>query len=430
MWLIDRDTHGQDKSRIPLPAVLRQALVRWYVGEGTHHDEAAGITLVQNARIGHKWIACDCLGAEKAPPILTPAFLSEAETYYLRRLTSTKRPEHRADCPFFRDQVTNRISEVRSPNAVTDPPAGFFEVLKPAPEKLAQQPESDSIDDRTRSGSVPRLARLLWRLMDTSGVNVIAPLSAGEEWSIRANFSAIGYSAAKIEIAPGLELARAFWTHPRPLQANAVYATLRRLAPEWPLGHAPQGFVLLYAPSFKGQEIYVPGGEPVAIANRVQSPSMRGNKTAGPYLTLIVAGEYPEAHGYAPLRAYAQPIFNGRLFVPVDSELERQALREILAVQRELHSRRVDLAIRKPLFDTMTRDGPCRPDFMLEARSRITGEIGNLVVEVMGLDDEAYHSSKAVTHPRMRHLGALLTISADEVTSGIGREKLMAALNL
>lgn len=184
MWLIHRDTDGNSRDRIPLPVPLREALVRWYVGEGSFHDEQAGVTLVQNARIGQRWIACDCLGHDKAPPILTPAYLSEAETYYLRRLTSTKRPEHRAECPFFRDQATNRITEVRSQNTPTDPPSGFFEVLRPAPEKLSQRPDDDSLDDRTRNASTPRLARLLWRLLDNAGCNRIAPLSLGYEWSI------------------------------------------------------------------------------------------------------------------------------------------------------------------------------------------------------------------------------------------------------
>ena len=128
MWLVPRDTNGKSSNRIPLPPDLRAALIRWYVGKGTVHDEQAGITLVQQARIGHKWIACDCLGADKAPAILTPAFLSEAETYYLRRLTSSKRPEHLPDCPFFRDQVTIRISEIRSRSTPLEPPSGFFEV--------------------------------------------------------------------------------------------------------------------------------------------------------------------------------------------------------------------------------------------------------------------------------------------------------------
>src|SRR3546814_2633330 len=76
--------------------------------------------LVQQARIAERWIACDCLADGEAPPILTPAFLSEADTYYLRRLTSPKRPEHRTDCPFFREQATNRLSEVRTQDSPAD----------------------------------------------------------------------------------------------------------------------------------------------------------------------------------------------------------------------------------------------------------------------------------------------------------------------
>ena len=35
------------------------------------------------------------------------------------------------------------------------------------------------------------------------------------------------------------------------------------------------------------------------------------------------------------------------------------------------------------MFDTLTPIGPCRPDFLLEARSRSTGEIRQIVVEAM-----------------------------------------------
>src|SRR3546814_9943121 len=104
MWLIPLRTNGLGSGRIPLPQPVRDALVRWYAGKGSRHDKEAGIMLVQQARIGEKWIACDCLQSGESPPILTLAFLYEAATYYLRRLTSTDRPEHHHDCPFFREQ--------------------------------------------------------------------------------------------------------------------------------------------------------------------------------------------------------------------------------------------------------------------------------------------------------------------------------------
>jgi hypothetical protein len=71
------------------------------MGEGSRGDEEAGIALVQQARIGAKWIACDCLGPDTRPPVLTPAFLSEAETYYLRRLTGADRLSIVPNVPSF-----------------------------------------------------------------------------------------------------------------------------------------------------------------------------------------------------------------------------------------------------------------------------------------------------------------------------------------
>jgi hypothetical protein len=266
--------------------------------------------------------------------------------------------------------------------------------------------------------------------MDASGSNIVAPLRFGDEWSIRAAFASLAAAAAKIEIAPRVELARAFWTHPRALQSKAAFAQLRELSAHWPKDHAPQGFLLLYVPHFKGHEITLPDGNTITIANRIQSPSVKGNHIAGPYLVFVVIGQYPESRGYAPLRAYAQPIFNGRLFVPVESDFERRTVRCILDCQKILHAHGVDVAIRKPLFDTMTRLGPCRPDFVMEARSRITGEVRTLVIEAMGFDNDDYLATKAITHPRMSLLGELLTLTPTEVDGSDGQDRLLAALDI
>lgn len=431
MWLIDRHSDGRNTTRIPLPELLREALVRWYAGEGTVRDEQAGITLVQQARIGAKWIACDCLDAAEPPPILTPAFISEHETFYLRRLTGSKRPEHRSECPFFRDQATNRITEIRNPQTPSDSPDGFFEVLRPAPEKLAQKPDEDSTDDRTRNASVPRLARLLWRLQHAAGLTIVPPVAhERDERTIAAEFRAISKAATFIEIAPGIELERALWTHASALHSKRLYAGLRELARRWPAGHAPQAFLTLFAQAYKGSTIYVPGCEPVVVANRVQSPSVRGNIVKGPYLVIVVAGEYPQAHGYAPLRAYAQPIYSGTRFVPVDSEFERSALRSILAARSRFHRNGVDLAIEKPVFDQLTPIGTCRPDFVIEARSRSTGEIRRLVIEAMGFVTEDYLLSKSVTHSRMRLIAPIVAITPQDVEDDRVFDILSTALDI
>lgn len=430
MWLIDRHTDGLGAGRIPLPDPLRAALVRWYVGDGSRHDEDAGITLVQQARIGAKWIACDCLGSDSAPPILTPAFLSEAETYYLRRLTSAKRPEHRSDCPFFRDQVTNRITEVRSVDTPADPPGGYFEVLRPAPEKLAQRPVEESTDDRTRNASIPRLARLLWRLLNNSGLNIVAPWQEEpRERTISDEFKTLIAAAARVEIAPGIELGRALWTHGLAFHSKRAYASIRSLAQDWPRGHAPQGFLTLFAPDFQGSTLRAAGCEPIMIANRIQSPSVRGNPVKGPYLVIVVVGEYPEAHGYAPLRAYAQPIFSGNRFVPIETEFERSVLRSMLDARRILDRDGIDLAIEKPVFDRLTTLGPCRPDFVLEARSRVTGEIRRIVVEAVGDQSGAHLGPRASNRRCIEQIAPIVPITPADVEMGLVYRILSEALS-
>jgi len=166
----------------------------------------------------------------------------------------------------------------------------------------------------------------------------------------------------------------------------------------------------------------------VVLANRVQSPSIRGNRIQGPYLVLVVVGQYPEARGFAALRGYAQPIFAGNRFVPVDSEFERLVLQELLDLRRALDGAGWTLSIEKPLFDILTPLGACRPDFLLEACARSTGEIRRIVVEAMGSDDPDYLASKAVTYPRMMQIAPVALVSPTDIEPGRVVEIVSSAL--
>ena len=160
----------------------------------------------------------------------------------------------------------------------------------------------------------------------------------------------------------------------------------------------------------------------------MQSPSIRDNPIKGPYLVLVVVGEYPEAQGYAALRAYAQPIVSGQRFVPVDSEFERAVYRGLLESRRLLDQAGIDLVIDKPLFDRLTERGACRPDFLLEAHSRSTGEIRQLIVEALGTVTADYLAAKAVTHPRMELIAPILSISVEDVDRAAVPSMVCAAL--
>src|SRR3546814_15101743 len=144
------------------------------------------------------------------------------------------------------------------------PPTGDFEMQRPAREKQAKSHEEESSDDRTRHASVRRLARLLSRLINLSGLNRTLCLSdENPEHSISDEFKTLAIAAQRVEIAPGIELGRALWTHAQALHSKRIYARFRELSRVWPPGHAPQGFPALFPQQFKGSTIHFPGGAPV-----------------------------------------------------------------------------------------------------------------------------------------------------------------------
>jgi len=158
MWLVPRDTNGLGARR-DIPGSVREALVRWYTGKGSDADHRASATLVTIARENEQWIACSCLGETRPPPLTSPAYLSEAETYYLRRLTS--RPLHLRRCPFYLPPAPDRIRERPGDSLFEiEFPKGLFNAHKKAPEKLAQQPDDSHGHcqrvDRDGADSVPR----------------------------------------------------------------------------------------------------------------------------------------------------------------------------------------------------------------------------------------------------------------------------------
>ncbi len=91
----------------------------------------------------------------------------------------------------------------------------------------------------------------------------------------------------------------------------------------------------------------------------------------GPFLVMIVAGEYPEAHGYAPLRAFAQPIYSGRRFIPVNSEFERDVLRALLEARRELAEEGLDIFVEKPVFDHVWTTSAAQELFGIDDLGRV-----------------------------------------------------------
>ena len=384
MWLVNKHGTGSEESRLELPEALEQTLRAWYDGTGNDADEDASIVLVQQARRNNKWLACHCRGHTDQPPLMSPAFLAIADTYYLRRLTGKRRTMHHTRCPYFRDQAPPRIREKLTPATHRMASDGFFELLRPMPEHLAQSPTYTSPDDRTRGASVPRLARLLWELIDTARRNVILPIATTKgqgRRSISAEFKAIREAAKAKQVAPKVGLSEVIFVHADAYLKGQVVARLKALERRWPAGHAPQAFLLLFTNAIRGNTLYLPGGRTITTTSRVLSPSTRAAPVHGPFLTLVVVGKHPDAHDYQAIGAYAQPIQSGLRFLPVRTDNDRKLIRSIDEARWRFHLRGIDLQLTIPIFDALVENELVRPSFVIDALDQQSGEMRTLIFD-------------------------------------------------
>lgn len=420
MWLVPRGSNGRTH-RTDVPAPLKSALTRWYQGRGSDADHRASVTLVVKAREAHQWLACDCLGGDVRPPLMSPAYLSQAETYYLRRLTSEGqgRPLHDDACPFHLAQAPGRIRDTPHDQLYhVDSFQGLFNAHKLAPEKLAQEPASDEPDDRSRGITIPRLAKLMWALIEDANVNTIGylPPAGRDGTGIRDQFAALRRASERFEIAPGVPLPRHLYFAAQAYERLQVHARLRKAAPNWPHGFAPQAFLLVEAHEIT-QNTIITGLGTIEIRNRIQHSGIIQAGIEPPFLCLAVVGEHSAKEGYLALRAYAQPVFKGNRFIPVHFGYERELLNRFISLQYRLRRDNISAALRRPLFDMPTRHGPMRPDFVIQATDWRTGEEHEWALQLLRSTDPAYLELKTRERACFEATAKVVTITVDDITS-------------
>lgn len=418
MWLVAKDTTGST-GRVAIGDGLRAALVRWYTGHGNEADHRACVSLVVTARENHKWLACDCLGEVTAPPLLSPAYLSFQETYYLRRLTS--RPMHAPACPFFLPQAPPRIRETaRDSLYALDVPDGLFNAHQKAPEKLAQKPDHSEPDDRSRGVAIPRLGKLLWLLLERAGSNVLRelPPAGPREGSISQEMRFLRRAAQGLEIAPGVPLSAHLYTNAIDYEKRRVHARLRAAAERWPHEFAPQAFLLLEANAVTSTEI-VTGLGTISVRNRIQHTGIIRAEVEPPFLVLAVVGEHSRKEGYVALRAYAQPVLSGNQFVPTERDHDRDVLRALQDAQYILRRRDIRMAVKKILFDLPFADVSVRPDFLIALLDDNTGQECRFALQILRSSDDDYLALRAIERTRLSQLGPVAALALGDVTPEI-----------
>lgn len=415
MWLVPKDTSGRS-ARIDVSDELKRAFVRWYTGEGSEADHRASVSLVSTARENYKWLACDCLGPKAAPPLMSAAYLSFQETYYLRRLSN--RPLHAPSCPFYMPQAPQRVRASGNDELYKiEPPNGLFNAHQKAPEKLAQKPDATDPDDRTRGVSIPRLGKLLWLLLEKAGSNVLRQLpdTGPRDGSISKEMRRLREVASGFWIAPGIKLSEHFYTNAVEFEKLRVHARLREDAPTWPQGMAPQAFLLLEANEVTSTEI-ITGLGTVEIRNRIQHTGIIRAEVNPPFLVLAVVGEHSQREGYRALRAYAQPVFSGNQFIPAERDHDRDVLSELQSAQYELRRHGLRMAVKRMLFDIPTPLGSARPDFLVALLSEETGEEVKFALQILQSEDPDYLNLRGIERQRLSETGPVESIRLEEAS--------------
>lgn len=421
MWLVSKQSPTLSPRTEEIPADQAAALRLAYAGIASPRDEADAIRLVQRARTFERWIACDCRSNADKRPLLAPAYLTTTETYYLKRLTGPDRLEHDAACAFHADRPDASLrrldtSETKPLNA----PDGLFAVLPRLNDPhFAAAPDDDGPDRTAHTRLPPMLARQLWRLLTLARRNIIPAIGTVGKPDLKQEFAAIANTATTLDVAPGIALSEVLAVHPAAFHSKALFARLHQHKAHWPPDNQPQGFMIVYATAIGKREISFSNAEPIQIAGSLQAPTVGEPAARAPYLAILAIAKHPEAHGFAAVRCYAQPILSATRFVPVNSPFERQVLKALIDAQWALYRshRHLALTLTRPLFDIDTVLGPCRPDLIVDVYDRQRHSHQRLVIDLIEFETAGYLAAKAALQPRLACLGPVISIAAKDLAA-------------
>jgi len=415
LWFVEKSDDNEVALRERVPAEQAEALREIWHGVETESTSNLLKSLAQTARRHGHWIACDCRSAEQVYPLFTPAYLTGPKKYFFRRLTGRDRPNHDDGCVFrFEPPLPGSDAPRKGRASPLLMPTGLFSVLSREQAVGVAHGSGAPSDRERRDRSPPPLARQLWRLMSTANLNRLPPVQGAPESGIRIEMSALRVAAERYDVVKDTALARVLATYPSEYHSNRLFARIRDAAKRWPSDAALQGFLLTYTPQITGQKLEFTNEDPITVVGELARPVSGDVKARAPYLALTVIGDGDA--GLTAIRSFAQPIYSGAKFVPVDSDFERKVLTAVnkarWVLSRSLPS--LEISVIKPLFDISTETGHCRPDFLIETFDTGTGEIKSLILEAMGFDLADYVAAKSRTHPIMQEIAPVYSINLEE----------------
>lgn len=367
-----------------LEAKADRALRQWWSGLADERVANSVTGLLADLHSKSQWIACDCMGEHSEKPVLAPA--RNDKTVYLRRLPH--RPEHHRSCLFWFEQVKS-VSETPSGSSgsgeLGEPPS-FVTDGGDAAVSIRNVPDRKATPDHSRTASIPKLARRLFWLAETSHWQH-APQT-------KLPIPSLLETAETLVIAPALNLKQILFCNPRVWSqrwANSAFIRCKNA------GQSPICYWVQLAVGYdtvRRTVTFLNEDDRPMVIEVAGSMTVFGGDTSSVRFPMLVIAQIAQlSEGSTVLAsAYAHPVASEQRWMLVDSDLERYTLEDLIHICQELRDNTgVEIEIAKPLF-AWNGSGE-RPDFVLAIRGP-KNRLSHMIVETMGYNDSDYETRK------------------------------------
>ena len=398
----------QGQAPAPLAPALQQQLERWALDGGDAAPEILQL-LASLHRVGA--LACDCRGQADQPTACVVRL--PRGDLILRWYNGIA---HDGSCPLQRQSEDRPPAERARPGqaGVLRPWTEGWDLLGPAVAR-ARPAGTEHVEPREPTDRAPRMPRL--------GRVLLSALQ-------RCGYAQVGVQDLHLK-DPGLPRVAQVWERrifrllSEPVTETLTFQQACAIGVErlnnWldirlPLAlpkfgdMRPQGVLigLVGEISVSGRQTRLVGfAGDAARESLVDIPVRRfGPCTQGPWWVILQAAQLPGTRRFCLVDGYAHPAFSAALPVPVDSHAERELLEVVLGqllFWKRYPKTNAFVTLVKPVHDTVTEHGPCRPDLLLSFQDSQRRRHA-LVLECMGMDDSDYRDRKLRTHAAMRAL--------------------------
>lgn len=399
------------------------------VGSNNRELQSKTRDFLMRAKETGQWIYCDC---NSYPFTIMTICQIKDRSLYLRKIPRC-RLEHKVKCPFFREP-SNSSTQKNEYVRVKKSFEYFGLYKKTSAASKNHDIEKENSSSKSSSHKIGTLGNRLLTLLEESRLNVFEDqfISENEGQFISYFKKYITNEIKTHNVVKDVKLEKAFYFSEKFnfFVLYNIYENLKKLQWSWPESFYLHGFILFVSSNvFKSEKVDVKNG--LLLSNKkVLNNSSTTNyingyvtENSGPFLVLMSIKENPACDkGFEAYQVFATPILSETIPIPVESKYERYVFEALIFLFKELKrlNNHIKIDITKPLYDYHFDGETCRPDFIISVNDY------HIVIEVMGMDDDAYKRRKIETHGIMRNnIGNVIEINCSGIKKSEEFDKLL-----